>query len=94
MLADRKSVRAYEDFYFQDGSDKLLLTGSLDLVAFEDLSISAGDTGTTIGSSDTTFATLTGISPDQITADDLVSPNFLAATFIADDTAAIEAKSV
>ena len=81
-------------FDFQDGSDKLLLTGSLDFVAFEDLSISASDTGTTIGTSDTTFATLTGISPDQITADDLVSPNFLAATFIANDTAAIEAKAV
>ena len=80
-------------FDFQDGNDKLLLTGSLDFVAFEDLSISAGDTGTTIGSSDTTFATLTGISPEQITADDLVSPNFLAATFIANDTAAIKAEA-
>ena len=87
-------MRANEDFYFQDGSDKLLLTGNLDFVAFEVLSITAGGTGTTIGSSDTTFATLTGISPEQITADDLVSPNFLAATFIADDTAAIEAKAV
>ena len=81
-------------FDFQDGSDKLLLTGSLNFVAFEDLSISASDTGITIGSADTTFATLTGISPDQITADDLVSPNFLASTLIADDTAAIEAKAV
>ena len=80
-------------FGFRDGSDKLLLIGSLDFVAFEDLAISASDTGTTIGTSDTTFATLTGISPNQITADDLVSPDFLAATFIADDTTAIEAKA-
>ena len=80
-------------FDFQDGSDKLLLTGSLNFVAFEDLSISASDTGTIIGSADTTFATLTGISPDQITADDLVSSDFLASTILVDDTAAIEAKS-
>ena len=80
-------------FDFQDGSDKLLLTGSLNFIAFADLAIAAGDTGTTIGSAGTTFVTLTGISPDQITADDLVSPNFLASTFIANDTTA-EAKAI
>ena len=63
-------MRANEDFYFQDGSDKLLLTGNLDFVAFEVLSITAGGTGTKIGFADTTFATLTGISSDQIIADD------------------------
>ena len=69
-------------FDFQDGSDKLLLINN----SFASLSISASDTGTTIGSFDNTFATLTGISPDQITSDDIVSPNFLASTFIVDET--------
>jgi serralysin len=57
-------------FDFADGSDQILLTNGL---TFEDLTITAsttGGTGTTISSSGNVIASLTGVSPDVITADD------------------------
>ena len=77
---------------FRDGSDKLLLTGDLEFTPFEELTISAVGTGTTISAFNNTYATLTGISPDRITTDDIVAPDFLAANFLVEDLAAIEAK--
>ena len=77
---------------FRDGSDQLLLTGDLEFTPFEELTISAVGTGTTISASDNTYATLTGISPDLITTDDIVAPDFLAANFLVEDLTAIEAK--
>ena len=78
---------------FQDSEDKLLLTGDLELLVFEDLTIF--DTGRdviTISLNDTTYATLTGVSAEQITADDFVSSDFLSSNSIADDRAEIIAK--
>ncbi|MEM7757662.1 MAG: hypothetical protein AAF298_06025, partial [Cyanobacteria bacterium P01_A01_bin.40] len=71
-------------FDFQDGIDKILLTGSLESTSFADLAIFAVDRGVGIGTNSDpshTIATIVGVSPDQITQDDFVSSELSHVSF-------------
>ncbi|MEM8677496.1 MAG: choice-of-anchor Q domain-containing protein [Cyanobacteria bacterium P01_G01_bin.67] len=74
-------------FDFQDGIDKILLSGSLESTLFADLAIFAVDRGVGIGTNSKpsqTVATIVGVSPDQITQDDFVSIELSNASFSID----------